>query len=165
LALLSSGSSLVLDLLRFLRDNVRNRPLTLDEIREGILETHPWEWRRADSFLFSPINDIDTRTFIENALNSLEELGLVSGSVEFEESSGIPRWQIADSWQPPAPPDDGDDGRGGDDRQPPPPGEDGGDDDDGGGGGIREALSHPILFSLDKDEFNGLLENLFDEGR
>ena len=81
-------------------------------------------------------------------------------SDDFEESSGMPRWRLSDTWQPLEPPNNDNDGRGGD-GQPPGDGGDEGDD----GGGIREALSHPVLFSLDQDDFDGLVNNLFEDPR
>lgn len=94
---------------------------------------------------------------IEAALSRLEDLGLVRNNADREESSGLPIWGLADSWQPPDPPGNGGDFNGGDG-----PGG-GGDGDDGdGGGGLAEVLGHPVLFALADEDFDELVDTLFD---
>lgn len=101
---------------------------------------------------------------VRRALLDAAELGLVTPVDRAEALDENQRWRIADTWQPPgrAGRGDRDDGGGGG-RLGNPGGGDG--DDNQGGGGLTEALSHPVLFSLDEDDFEVVVEGLFVEGR
>lgn len=134
-------------------------PPTLREIMEAVKTLifkehlpdgrHQWffDQRKGDDFRILQVR---------RALLDAEELGLVA---PFENEAMLyenQRWRIADSWQPPGRSGGGDDGRG-------PTRDDG--DGNQGGGGLTEVLSHPVLFSLDKDDFEAVIEGLFAEGR
>jgi hypothetical protein len=82
----------------------------------------------------------------------LRGLGLITDWIDKE--SGQRHWSIADSWPPPRPPNDGGGGNIG--------GGTGGGGNDNGGGGLREVLGHPVLFALARDDFNSLIDNIFE---
>lgn len=90
-------------------------------------------------------------------LKDLAKLGLVKPANSPEESSGFSRWSIGDSWHPPEPPS----GNGGGDGGRINPGAD--DGGDGDGGGLQEVLGHPVLLALDQDDFDDLVDGLFEE--
>ena len=88
-------------------------------------------------------------------MEELRELGLIK-QAPLQEHTGFPQWEVGDSWQPPQLDDN--------ERPPVPPSGNAGDPDDGGGGGgMREVISHPLLFALDTDDFDKLVDNLFPE--
>ncbi len=101
---------------------------------------------------------------VQEVLESLEGLGLVTADGALGEPQDRRSWRIADSWQPPIPPlrgngrDDGngDSGDGG-------PGGNRNDGDDGEGGGLREVLAHPRLFALEREGFVELVNGMFSE--
>ena len=152
--------SLVLDILRVVRDAaLHNEQLTAAEIFGRLDDRfYRYDFDPLWSRLARP-DPQDREGAMAQLLNELTDLGLVAPHGDREESSGIGRWRIAESWQPPTPTIT--DGEGG--NVPPP--QDGGNQaggPDDGGGGLREALSHPVLFALDLDDFEQLLEGLFE---
>lgn len=92
---------------------------------------------------------------IEKILHELTELGLITPDVEYEQTSGLMRWRVADYWRPP--PNDGGGGRG-DNKS-----SETNESNDGGGGGLRETLGHPVLFALDHNDFDHLVSGLFED--
>lgn len=96
---------------------------------------------------------------VRETLVSLADLGLVQKDTMREESSGFERWRIGEAWKPPERPYRGG-GNGGNDGPGAPDG--GGGGDDGGGGGLRETLGHPVLFALDPEDFDNLVDGLFE---
>lgn len=91
---------------------------------------------------------------IDFLTDNLRGLGLINDWIDKE--SGQRHWSIADSWPPPKPPSDG--GGGGGNIS----GGTGGGGNDNGGGGLREVLGHPVLFALARDDFNSLIDNMFE---
>jgi hypothetical protein len=91
---------------------------------------------------------------IEDMLRQLAALGVVQENIARENGPAL--WAPAGNWHSPEWYDNG---------EPPatnPPNADspaGG--DDGGAGGIREVLGHPILFALEKSDFDALLAGMF----
>lgn len=149
---------LVLKILQLFRERIGKQDAwTAEEIVEELGDPEYWYWRRVELMRFSLPDDPeikDVAGLVEAILHSLAGLGLVNGNGDREESSGFQRWSIASSWQPPEPPRDGG------------PGDPGGTAGGGAeGGGITEALSHPVLFALDSDDFDELIDNLFGEIR
>jgi len=152
--------SFELNLLRVIRDrSAKQSPVTKEELLSD-LRAHEALWRYYPILLYELANLLrsDPKQLIEETLESLAELGLVTRAADREETSGFERWQVADSWQPPIPPKSGD-GYGGADT-PGTPDAGGGDDD--GGGGLREALGHPVLFALDKEDFAAMIADIFE---
>ncbi|WP_156794550.1 hypothetical protein [Herbaspirillum seropedicae] len=94
---------------------------------------------------------------VRKALEEAAELGLVVASSLEEAPFFMQTWNVSDSWHPPQYPKDG---RGNVGNMPPgrnePPIDDGNNDD--GSGDITETLSHPIIFSLDDDAFEALVD-------
>jgi hypothetical protein len=88
-------------------------------------------------------------------LEELRDLGLIK-QARLQEDTGFAQWEVGDSWKPPR--------HGDNDRPPVPPGGNAGGPEEGdGGGGMREVISHPLLFALDTDDFDELVDNLFPE--
>jgi len=150
--------NLVLDILRIVRDAAsRNEHLTAAEIFGRLDERihrydHDPLWRQ----LARP-DPHEREGAMAQILGQLTELGLVTPHPSREGSSGFERWRVADTWKPLT--GNGDGGRDG-----PPPDEVGtaGGPGGGGGGGLREALGHPVLFAMDRDDFERFLEDLFE---
>lgn len=149
----------VLDILRIIRDaTARGEFLTGAEIFGRLDERMYW-------YGFDPLwsqlarpDPQEAEGAMADILDQLIELGLICQHSDREESSGFARWRAADTWR--ISPDK--DGGGGD---PPPPGDApaGGGPVGGGGGGLREALSHPVLFAMDRDDFENLIDGLFED--
>ena len=164
MAILEPGYSLVLDIMRLFQRIGTRGAWTAEEIWVRINEETPgFRWYEEPYLLRWRVSqDIrDPVELIEAALRSLAELGVISGEGERETSSGFERWRIAPSWQPPELPS----GRGGGGDGDVPGERNEGDGEDGEGGGIREVLSHPVLFALEKDDFEQLVAGLFEGGR
>jgi hypothetical protein len=163
MATVNAGFSLVLDIMRLFRQgDGKQDAWTVEEIQAQISENLPWRrWYWEPHYLRRSLsgNIQDAPTVIRAILASLGELGVVSVHGERETSSGFERWRIAPSWRPPALPPNGD---GGGDV---PGAVNEGDGEGGEGGGLRETLSHPVLFSLDQDDFDQLVDGLFVGGR
>jgi hypothetical protein len=152
--------SVFLAVLRIFKDRIgAGSAWTVEEIWEALGEVD----RRHDlalDFEFYRLGLGDYKTpqqWLTAALHSMADLGLVAIGDSPEESSGFPRWRIAESWRPPEPPRGGDGGGSNSG-----PTNDDGDDGDGGGG-IRETLGHPVLFALPGEDFDDLVNALFDE--
>lgn len=151
---LDSGFSLVLDIMRLFQRSIGTRDeWTAEEVWAHIKDHPHWYWDHELRFMFSRLsrNIQGQIELVEAALRSLAELGVVSSEGDRETSSGFGRWRIASSWQPPGLPPGRDGGGNGDAPVERSAGEDG----EGEGGGIREVLSHPVLFALDQDDFDG----------
>lgn len=162
MAILNPGYSLVLDIMRLFQRSVGRRVAwTAEEIWVQINEEVFWSRSYEELYFLRrglPPDIRDPVKLIEAILGSLAELGVVSGEGERETSSGFERWRITPSWRPPELPPGGD---GGSDV----PGTlNEGDGQGGEGGGLRETLSHPVLFALDQDDFDQLVDGLFDGG-
>lgn len=128
-----------------------------EQIREENIPAQQHRW-------FIDRTEAERQADVHRALVDTEKLGLVTlvnGSREPLESQ---RWRVAETWQPPTKSDD-DDVDGGSDGggRFGTPGGGGGDNQ--GGGGITEVLSHPILFSLDEEAFEGVVTDLFPNER
>lgn len=142
-----------------------NRQSTLVEIAQAveqiIREEMPHHYSSRSWYLYK--EQRERLRHLRHALFDAAELGLVTPVGRSEPFDENQRWRIADTWQPPRDARHYDqDGRGGGGR----PGGPGGDNDDGqGGGGLMEALAHPVLFSLDEDDFETVIEELFSESR
>lgn len=163
MAILNPGYSLVLDIMQLFQRGVGIRSAwTAEEIwaqiNEEVLRRRGYE-ELYFLRLGLPRDIRDRVKLIEAILGSLAELGVVSGEGKRETSSGFERWRIAPSWRPPELPPSGD---GGGDA---PGALNEGDGQRGEGGGLRETLSHPVLFALDQDGFDQLVDGLFDGGR
>lgn len=150
-------SSIVLEAMRRMRTFL---PPTLGEIEQAVGMIIAQENRPRGQHGWFLESSSDTRLdSVRQALRDVEELGLVTPV-----NGSDQRWRIADTWQPPAGGSGRDDGgsdgggRSGDFS--------GGDGDgDSGGGGLTEVLSHPVLFALDEESFDLVVEGLFAEGQ
>lgn len=161
MAILNPGYSLVLDIMRLFQRGFGARDAwTAEEIWAQInKEVRGWRWYKELYFRRRGLpQDIrDPVKLIGAILDSLAELGVVSREGERETSSGFERWRSGPALRPPELPPSGD---GGD--VPGAPNE--GDGEGGEGGGLTETLSHPILFALDQEDFEQLVDGLFDGG-
>lgn len=153
-------SSIVLEVIRCAR---LNPSLTLGEIEQAVRNRISEENipRGQHRWFLDPGMKHETRLFkVREALIEAEELGLVTPIDSTEELNDKQRWRIADTWQPPY--RSGSDGGGGGNGR---SGIGRGDEDGDEGGGLIEALSHPVLFSLDEEDFEAIVDGLFAEGR
>lgn len=143
----------VVDVLRLFHRGAGGRESwAQEEILAQINSEWPWSnlyfrhrWRSTEEQLES----------VEAVLDSLAELGLIAEDRDREESSGFRRWRVAQSWQP------GEQAGGRNDGGDVPRGTTEGDEGDGDGGGLQESLSHPVLFALDHEDFDRLVDGLF----
>lgn len=129
------------------------RPLNDKEIRQQLMELEGFHF--ADKARFHPIS----LEVLMRLLRSAERAGLISASRNGRQTS----WTLSREWRPedphdrePAAPGGAGRGRGGNNGD--------GEDEDGEGG-IAEILSHPVLFSLDEEDFDTLMSNIFEGGR
>lgn len=120
---------------------------TESELLEKIRMSEGWRYWP----YYSVFGDLDL------ILEDFKDLGLIKHAPN-QEDTGFPQWEIGDSWKPPR---NGDSDRNG--EPPGPPNRNAGGPDDGAGGGMREVISHPLLFALDDDDFDDLVDNLFAE--
>lgn len=136
--------------------------MTIEEIAQELMNRffrnfkYYRNYQRSEYYLSRRIlfntNFRELQDFLTNVLEDLAELGLVTPASP-EESSGFSRWRLGDSWHPPEPPSDGGDG----------PPTDSSDDNEGGDGGVREVLGHPVLLALTREDFDELVDGLFEE--
>jgi len=150
--------SLEIAVLQVFRSRIgANSAWTVEEIWDAVCPDHFSDpfffWRE---YLFTSYDS--PQQWLNSSLLYLAELGLVAQAESSEESSGFPRWRLGQSWSPPEPPSGGGDGGGG---RIGPSAEDG--DGDEGGGGLQEALGHPVLLALSQDDFDELVDGLFEE--
>lgn len=154
------ASSISTAVLQIFKDQIgTSSAWTVEEIWQVLRQDvyMPYRDIEFDFYFFRDHPDTPVQ-WITTVLKDLAKLGLVKPANSPEESSGFSRWSIGDSWHPPEPPS-GDGGGGGGDRIN--PGADDGDSD--GGGGLQEVLGHPVLLALDQDDFDDLVEGLFEE--
>ncbi|HCN47141.1 MAG TPA: hypothetical protein DIT18_17020 [Pseudomonas sp.] len=124
------------------------RPLNAEQIRRQLRDLE--EFRFAETYIHFNL---------EWMLEYAESKGLISA----HRNSRQTYWTLSREWIPEDPHDrepaaSGGAGRG---RG----GNNGDGEDEDGEGGIAEILSHPVLFSLDEEDFDTLMSNIFEGGR
>lgn len=154
------SQNITVQILRLIRSaSRRQEEITISELIYKLGQDH--SGRFSGRYLYYLDEGVTSPSSLErmgNLLRELEDLGLVAVS-SFDDVTGNEKWTASASWRLS---DNGRNDDDGGDDEPPNGQSDNGDDQNGEGSGLAEILSHPLLFSLDQEEFGGLVDKLFE---